>query len=273
MSFTRKLISVEVRLGFLRIPSKGLDLMPEKTGKIDILLDGEKKKFHYNADYHRIFGLTAWYKKNKAIPTDEILVEKINENAYRLSFKKGKPDSEEEIKKEEAKELIDLSGLSSSAKGDIVEDRIKELILLHGLGEMSVYKPVTDTEGIDLIIVKNGMFQPLFLQVKSRFNLQKNGSFIIDIRMKTFNPHHSYYAIGAYFNPEKMEIDDHILFIPTKELEKKANIVNARNEKRYRVTTRLTPDSRGKWKDYIIKKTELAEKLIEKFSEMSTYLK
>jgi len=38
---------------------------------------------------------------------------------------------------------------------------------------LSVYKPVTDSEGIDLIVVKNGVFQPVFLQVKARFNLQK----------------------------------------------------------------------------------------------------
>lgn len=273
MSFTRRLIPVEIKLGFINIPAHGVELMPDKSGQIEVYLGNEKTTLRYNADYKRIFGLTKWYKDHGIKATDEIVIDKLKENTYRFTLKRETIGATEEKSTRGAEDLIDLSGLSSMAKGDIVEDRIKELILLHGQGLMSVYKPVSDTEGIDLIVVKNGMFHPIFLQVKSRFTLTSNGSFIMDIRMKTFNPHHAYYVVGAYFNPEKLEIDDHILFIPTKDLEKSATVVNARNEKRYRVTTKLSPDSHSRWRSYIIKKTELAERLIEKFSEMSDYLK
>lgn len=272
-NFTRTLIPVELKLGFLKIPAGGVKLLPDETGKINVFLDNEKIELHYNAEYNRIFGLTKWYRENKVNAGDEINVEKISEKTFKLTIKESEPQTTEEKQIEEAKELIDLSRLTSTAKGDIVEDRIKELILLHGLGEMNVYKPVSDTEGIDLIVVKSGMFHPLFLQVKGRFTLTSNGSFLMDIRMKTFNPHNSYYVVGAYFNPEKLEVDDYILLIPTKILEKEATVVKARNEKRFRVTTKLSPDTRSKWKNYIIKKMELSEKLIEKFSEMDNWLR
>ena len=275
--FSRKLIEVEIKLGFLNIPSRGTELMPEEKAKVDMFLDDsdEAQSLSYNPNYKRIFGLTAWYKKHKAKPKDEIILRLIKENppTYRLKFEKAEPLVDQRAREKEAKELIDLSGLSSTSKGDIVEDRVKELILLYGQGLLNVYKPVSDTEGIDLIVVKSGIFQPIFLQVKSRFNLQKNRAIIADISLKTFNPHHSYYVVIAYFNPSTLEIDDYILLIPTEEVRGNAVIVNTKYGQRYRVTTRLNPESKSKWAKYLVKKSELADKLIEKFEEMSKYIK
>jgi len=275
--FSRKLIEVEIRLGFLSVPSKGTELMPEEKTKVDVLLDDEEKSLFlsYNPDHKRLFGLTGWYKKNKAKPKDEVILRMVKETppTYKLSFKKAEPAEDLRTQEKAARELIDLSGLSSTSKGDIVEDRIKELVLLYGQGLLSVYKPVSDTEGIDLIIVKSGIFQPIFLQVKSRFNLQKNRTIITDISLKTFNPHHSYYVVIAYFNPSTLEINDYILLIPTEELRANAVIVNTKYGQRYRVTTQLNPDSKSKWAKYIIRKTELADKLLGKFEEMARYIK
>jgi len=167
---------------------------------------------------------------------------------------------------------LDISGLSSQAKGDIVEDRIKELIVLQGQGLLSVYKPVTDTQGIDLIVTKVGLYQPIFLKVKSRYNVQKRGYFLMDVSKKTFNPHHSYFVLGAYFNPQKIEIDDFLLLVPSEEVAK-TNSVKSNQGERYRVMNYLNPDSKGKWANYLVKKTDLANKLIEKFEEMGRYIK
>jgi len=275
--FSRKLIEVEIRLGFLNIPSRGTELMPEEKTKVDIFLDDSDRaqSLSYNPDYKRIFGLTAWYKKHKAKPKDEISLILIKESppTYRLKFEKAEPVVDQRAREKEAKELIDLSGLSSTSKGDIVEDRVKELILLYGQGLLNVYKPVSDTEGIDLIIVKSGIFQPIFIQVKSRFNLQKNRAIIADISLKTFNPHHSYYVVIAYFNPANLEINDYILLIPTNEVRENAVIVNTKYGQRYRVATQLNPESKSKWAKYIIRKSELANKLLEKFEEIARYIK
>ncbi len=164
--------------------------------------------------------------------------------------------------------MIDFSGLSSTAKGDIVEDRIKEQILLFGQGLLSVYKLMTDSEGINRIVVKNGVFQPVFLQIKGRFNLQKNGVFICDIRMKTFKPHHSYFIIGAYFDLKTLELHDKVLFVPTKIVEKEGTKIETNGETRRRITNLLSDKTQSKWAPYIIDRKDVANKALEKVEEI-----
>ena len=115
-------------------------------------IDNQEHQLTYNATYKMIFGLTRWYKNHDSKVGDEIILEKIDDK-YRISFKgiAGKPLVEE------AESIIDISGLSFQAKGNVVEKRIKELIVLHGQGLLSVFSPVTDTQGIDLIVTKSGM--------------------------------------------------------------------------------------------------------------------
>ena len=136
-----------------------------------------------------------------------------------------------------------------------------------------MYKPVTDSEGIDLIVVKNGVFQPVFLQVKGRFNLQKNGTFICDIRMKTFKPHHSYFIIGAYFNPKTLELHDKVLFVPTEVADKEGTKIETDGETRCRITTLLSDKTHSKWAPYVVDKKDITNKILEKFEEMERYLK
>jgi len=263
----RKLIGVEIQLGFLHIPASGIELMPEKNGKITAVIDRKSYDLTYNSTYKRIFGLTKWYKTNSVKVGDEVVIEK-DGNKFILSFK-GKI-AESPVR--EAETLIDISGLSSQAKGNIVEERIKELIVLQGQGLLNVYRPVSDTQGIDLIVTKSGMFQPIFMQIKGRFNIEERGRFIMRVNKKTFTRHHSYFVIGAYFNPKRLEIDENILFIPSDEVAN-APEVQTKQGKRYSITTTLGDSSRSRWAQYLIKKSELANKLIEKFEEIGKYIK
>ena len=182
----RWLIEVEIRLGFLSIPARGFDLMPEDDTKIPVTIDGERLELRYNAHHKRIFGLTAWYKKNKVVTGDKAELEKTGD-FYVLRFGKFVEDHKQ------SENIVDLSGLSTQAKGNVVEERIKELVVLQGQGLLNVYRPVIDNQGIDMIVVKNGVFQPIFLQVKSRFNMEEAGNFLIDINKKTMTPHHSFF--------------------------------------------------------------------------------
>lgn len=271
--YFRTLIAKEIELGFLYIPSEVRHLLPSKNSQITIYLDKSDKPIAlaYNSSHHRLFGLTGWYKEHNATPKDKVKIEGVGKYTFRLSFAKG--TMKEQYSEEEVEEIVDLSGLSSTVKGDILEDRIKEQILLYGKGILHVYKPVADSEGIDLIVVKNGVFQPVFLQVKGRFTLHTNNVFICDIRMKTFKPHHCYFVIGAFFNPKTLELHDKVLFVPTETVEKKGVEVRARNEIRRRITTRLYAETQSKWSPYIIDKKDIANKIFEKFQEIEKYLK
>ena len=272
--YLRTLIAKEIELGFLYIASQARTSFPQDSGEIQVRLDGINKKqgLTFNAQHNRIFGLVSWYRQNAVKPKDQIEISTGEADVFSLKVVSSL-DEKPEYTRDEMEEIVDLSGLSSMAKGDIVEDRIKEIILLYGQGSLSVYKPVSDNEGIDLIVVKNGVFQPLFIQVKGRFKLHQGRTFIADVRLKTFNPHHSYFVVGAYFNPATFEIDDHLLFIPSKAVKQKGSLVNARGEERYRVTTNLLNPAKSKWAEYVISKQGLVDAILNKFGEMEKYLK
>ena len=217
ITYQRKLIEVEKKLGFLYVPAKARELLPNENAEIRLLLPGEKNPSTktYNADHNRIFGLTPFFKKHKLTAGDMVSVE-ISEDSITINLQEQEKIEDSEEKEEET--FIDVSGLSSQSKGNIGEDRVKEIILLYSQGLLNVYKPVIDDRGIDLIVLKEKIYNPIYIQVKTRFNVHKRNLLILTINGSTFKPHHSYYIVGLSFNQEKMEMDDQILFIPSREI-------------------------------------------------------
>lgn len=270
IKYQRKIIGVERKLGFLYIPSQAQSLMPNENGRVQIQLLGEKiAEFNYNSDSKRVFGLTAWYKKNKVV-AGTILDIKVSKSLLIVRIAQNEVEFADSIENDSG-DIVDITGLSSVAKGNIVEDRIKELILLYGQGLLNVYKPVVDNKGIDLIVMRDGVFSPIFLQVKSRFNANKNENLLIDVNDKTFTSHESFYVVGASFNPKTLELDNKLLLIPSKEFEQKATPIKGYSKKR--VSVSLKKNSKAHWTNSFIDKSELVEKLMEKFEEMAKYIK
>lgn len=270
----RTLIAKEIELGFLYINAVTRKGFPKKTQHISLALDNSKKfnKFQYNAVHNRIFGLSKWYKKHGFKPKAQVQIV-FEDEGIRLKVVASSPKEKPEYSADELEQIVDLSGLSTMAKGDIVEDRIKETILLYGQGELSVYKPVSDNEGIDLIVVKNGMFQPLFLQVKGRFKLRKGNSLLCDVRLKTFKPHHSYFVVGAFFDPATLDVYDRLLFVPSAVVEKEGGLVNKGKDERRRIVTNLVKPMKDKWVQYTMSKADFVNAILSKFEEMEKYLR
>lgn len=258
--YQRKLIEVEKKLGFLYVPAKARELLPNENAEINMLLPGESTSSlkTYNADHNRIFGLTPFYKHHK-LKTGDMLSVMVSEDLITVSLLK------EEIMENPEKEednFIDVSGLSSQSKGNIGEDRVKEIILLYSQGLLNVYKPVIDDRGIDLIILKEKIYNPIYIQVKTRFNVHKRNTLILTINGNTFKPHHSYYIVGLSFNQERMEMEDEILFIPSKEIPELASQLSDGN---WRVTVSMSNGrTTGKYKKYFVSKEELVNKLLER---------
>jgi hypothetical protein len=273
MEFTRTLIAKEIELGFLYVNAATRKTFPKKSQHILIATDNSKKyqEYQYNATHTRIFGLSKWYRKHELKSKAQVHII-IENDGIRLRTGKSESKTPTGYTADELEQIVDLSGLSTMAKGDIVEDRIKEIILLYGQGELSVYKPVSDNEGIDLIVVKNGIFQPLFLQVKGRFKLRGN-NLLCDVRLKTFKPHHSYYVVGAYFNPATLDIHDRILFAPSKIVAQRGNLVNKGKDERRRVVTNILNPKKDKWVAYTMTKQDFVIAILDKFDEMGKYLK
>lgn len=177
-------------------------------------------------------------------------------------------DGEEQTEEENANDTFDISGLSSRAKGNIAEDRVKEYILLYSQGLLNVYKPVIDEDGVDLIALQSGIFHPVYLQVKSRYTVGEDGQLILSIKETTFKPHHSFYLVGVSFNKQTLEIEDKILFIPSEVIAEKA--IHLSNGY-LRLVASLKEGSQNQWCQYIVSKSQLAEKILGSISEMDRY--
>jgi len=275
--FEKSIIPIEIELGFMRIPNKYKKLFPLEISKINFILGDAKseKLLSYNPKHQRIFGLMNFFKQNKVTPKDILEFEKIDDKTFKLTIKKLKPEEKEKIKptQEEAEEIINTGEITATAKGRIVENRIKELITLYGQGILNVYEPASDIEGIDLVVLKKNVFQPLFIQVKSKFKL-RGDNFQIGIREKALRVHHTVFIIGAYFNPQKMDIDDYLVFIPSEVFVKKANVVNHGTPKAlYVLNVRLKEGTHSRFSEYIIRKDNIVTKIFEKFKEIEKYYK
>jgi hypothetical protein len=92
--------------------------------------------------------------------------------------------------------------------------------------------------------------------------VHKRNTLILTINGNTFKPHHSYYVVGLSFNQERMEMEDEILFIPSKEM---PNLASQLSDGNWRVTVSITNGkTTGKYKKYFVTKEELVNKLPER---------
>jgi len=245
-SFDYRLNPNDRKYGYLKVPSKHANNMPNKSGYITLKIGKIKKKVNYNSKISRITGLKVLYQEHGINAKDWLELQKKAKNEYEL-INLGS-------------DFVDPSKLNSTIKGDIVEDGIKDLILLHGGGLLNVYKPVSDIEGIDMIVVKKKHFYPIFLQIKGRYS-QK----VWEISSKNFTPHENYYIVTASFDPRLNGMGEYILLIPSIVLGHKRKL---KNRELRQVSSSLKDSSKGKWAKYKYKKEDLAAELIKRFKEM-----
>lgn len=270
ITYQRKLIGKEVELGFLYIPSEARNALPNDNAELNVLLPNASNttKHTYNSDYNRIFGLTAFYKENDLVANAIIEVEISQEQ---VKIKLNNIDKVLENEEDEDENFIDMSGLSSQMKGNIGEDWAKEIILLYSQGLLNVYKPVIDDRGIDLIVLKEKLYTPIYLQVKTRFNVHKRNRLILTLNGNTFKPHHSYFIVAFIFDQSKMKMSDKILLIPSEEV---ANLGSQLTDGNWRITVSMAGGkTTGRYKNYFVNKEEFVNTLLERIETISTILK
>lgn len=68
-----------------------------------------------------------------------------------------------------------------------------------------------------------------------------------------------------------MEIDNNVLLVPSLEVAK-GTVVKSKRGESLRIKNHLSSDSHGRWAKPLILKTDLANKLLEKFQEMARYI-
>lgn len=175
------------------------------------------------------------------------------------------------------KKKVDINGrepeytvtedLSSKQKGDIAEARVAELIVLYGDKALSCYKPISDDEGIDLIVKEKGSLKTLYLQVKSRFELTPKGSkqFIQTPSVNSIVNSYKMALVFVYFDVKKGDIYDKMWFIPAPDFIQRAHLIPANKEKKrkekYRFNANIEKDE-GRFGEFLIDKQDLANSIL-----------
>ena len=150
--------------------------------------------------------------------------------------------------------------ISSKQKGDIAENRVAEIITLGSKGQLTCYTPNSDDDGIDLVVNPKGTIEPLFMQIKSRFGLQK-GRFVQNVGKTTFNSNPYFYLLFIYFSQDSLEVEK-LWLVPSMDFETVAYDKSAgKNYKSfYRISAGIK-SQKDKWAGYSIDKAELGSSL------------
>ncbi len=164
-----------------------------------------------------------------------------------------------EVKK--AEKIYEISNdVSTKQKGDIAEARIAELITLYGDTTLSCYKPISDDEGIDLIVKEKGSLKTMYIQIKSRFGDNPDEIFTATTKAGSVSDNYSMAIVFCFFDTEEGDLWDYLWFVPTPDLIKLANKLDGGRLLGF-VAGRKKKES-NKWDNYLIDKRDLANQII-----------
>lgn len=150
--------------------------------------------------------------------------------------------------------------ISTKQKGDIAEARIAELITLYGDTTLSCYKPLSDDEGIDLIVKEKGSLKTMYLQVKSRFGNNPDAIFTATTKTASIGDNYSVALIFCFFDTSEGDLWDYLWFVPAPDFIKMANKLDKGKILGF-VAGRKKKET-NKWDQYLIDKRDLANAII-----------
>lgn len=151
--------------------------------------------------------------------------------------------------------------LSSKQKGDIAEARVAELITLYGDEGLSCYRPISDDEGIDIIVKRRGKLEVVYLQVKSTYG-HKDRGFVSTVKEKSIVNKSRMIIVFVYFDLSDGDLFDQVFCIPGSEFLRLT--YNEKKKESHRVfTVGLNHTDKSKYAEFMIEKRELANKIVE----------
>jgi hypothetical protein len=157
------------------------------------------------------------------------------------------------------------TSLNTQQKGNIGEARVAELITLYGEEGLSCYRPLTDDEGIDIIVKKRGTSDVAFIQVKATFGDGDRG-FVSTVDENSIINKRRMLMVFVYYDLIEGDLNEHVFCIPAPEFLKLT--YNSKKTTTSRVfTVGLNKPDQSKYSAYLIEKRELANKILEILSE------
>lgn len=225
---SNEITQIALKRGWLKTAGQ----TPEATMNAQIIVDINSKK-----DKSRFVKTSpSTYTLNPTLP-QTIAQEAIKEKIFKIS-----------------------ENISQKQKGDVAEARIAELVTLYGDTCLSCYRPMSDDEGIDLIVKQKGVPKIMYVQVKSRFGDDSGEIFTATVKASGVIDNFSMGLVFCFFDTERGDLWDYIWFVPAPNFLKLANQLEGGKLLGF-VAGRKKKES-NKWDEYLIDKRELANTIL-----------
>ncbi|MFW9875278.1 MAG: HTH domain-containing protein [Candidatus Thorarchaeota archaeon] len=233
---SKEITKIALVRGWLKTAGK----TPEATMNAQLIVDinTKKEKSRFVKTGPSTFGLNLEYKEKAKIES-KIKEEKV----YKIS-----------------------KDISTKQKGDIAEARIAELITLYGDTTLSCYKPLSDDEGIDLIVKEKRSLKTMYLQIKSRFGDNPDAIFTATTKTISIGDNYSIALIFCFFDTGEGDLWDYLWFVPAPDFIKMANKLDKGRMLGF-VAGRKRRDT-NKWDQYLIDRRELANMIIDQMKRI-----
>lgn len=233
---SKEITKIALARGWLKTAGK----TPEATMNAQLIVDinTKKEKSRFVKTGPSTFGLNLEYKEKVKIEP-KIKEEKV----YKIS-----------------------KDISTKQKGDIAEARIAELITLYGDTTLACYKPLSDDEGIDLIVKEKGSLKTMYLQIKSRFGDNPDAIFTATTKASSISDNYSVALIFCFFDTAEGDLWDYLWFVPAPDFIKMANKLD--NGKMLGFVAGRQRKETNKWDQYLIDKRELANMIISQMKRV-----
>lgn len=214
-------------------------------------------------------------KTPKATMSAQLIVD-VNKNGLTSLFKKTGPSTfainedvkiitKDELTEEaEKKEYKVSETLMSVQKGNIVEARVAELILLYGTN-LSCYRPLSDDEGIDLIVKEKGSLKSIYIQIKSNFSDDFSRPFVATVKERSTVDNYSMAFVFCLFDTAKGDVHDYVWFVPAPDFIRMAH--KDKNDLLGFVSGKQKKDS-NKWDAFMIDKRDLSNRVTEQLKRI-----
>lgn len=151
--------------------------------------------------------------------------------------------------------------LNTKQKGDIAEARVAELLTLYGDEGLTCYRPMSDDEGIDIIVKRRDKLEVAYIQVKSSYGYKDRG-FVATVKEKQIKNKERMILVFVYFDLSSGDLFDQVFCIPAPDfLQLTANEEKQPGKRVF--TVNLSHPDKSKYAEFMIEKRELANRIIE----------
>mgnify|MGYP002621528054 CR=1 FL=1 len=195
---------------------------------------------------------------------DQSLFIKTGPSTFALNGDVGTEKKTSLKEEQEQKEYKVSSTLNAPQKGNIVEARVAELITLYG-ENLSCYRPISDDEGIDLIVKEKGTLKSIYIQVKSNFSSDFSRPFVATVKKHNTVDSFSMGFVFCLFDTSKGDVHDYVWFVPAPDFIKEASV--DKNDLLGFISGKSKKES-NKWDAFMIDKRDLANRVIEQLKRL-----